>query len=348
MTRAIVVSSSGPALSDAPITPEETGEPLGPGEALVDVRYSSLNYKDGLALAGDPGVKRIEPLVPGIDVVGRIVAVGAGAGAGGGASSGGGAGDDGDAGDVLVGRRVVVTGAGLGETRNGGYAWFARVPLDALVALDDAMTDEHAAAIGTAGFTAMLSVLALERNVRPMDGPILVTGSSGGVGSVAIALLAGLGYEVVASTGRTANARALQGLGAAEVIDRVELQEPGKPMQRARWAGAIDSVGGSTLANVLAQTRWGGTVTACGLAQDARLDTTVLPFILRAVSLVGIDSVSAPLELRRRAWARLGTDLDPTLLDGLTTTVGLADAIGLGPEVLAGRIRGRTVVDLSR
>jgi acrylyl-CoA reductase (NADPH) len=194
----------------------------------------------------------------------------------------------------------------------------------------------------------MLSVLALERDVRPDAGPVLVTGASGGVGSVAIALLAHAGYEVVASTGRPENADSLRALGASDVVDRAALQDPGKPMQRARWAGAVDCVGGATLANVLAQTQWGGTVTTCGLAQDARLDTTVLPFILRAVSLVGINSVDAPLELRQRAWDRLATDLDPALLDGVTRTVGLADVVAFGQEVLDGKVHGRVVVDVRR
>lgn len=325
MTRAVVVTPSGPSLQDV-----EIGSP-GPGDALVDVVFSSLNYKDGMALAGDPGVKRTDPLVPGIDVVGTVAALG----------------PDDDSG-LDVGDRIVLNGAGAGETRDGGYAGRALVPTASLVRLPDAIPDHLAAAIGTAGFTAMLSVLALERFVVPGDGPVLVTGSSGGVGSVAIPLLAARGYEVVASTGRPEHADGLRALGASDVVDRAEFQEPGKPVQRPRWAGAVDSVGGATLANLLAQTRWGGAVTACGLVQDSRLDTTVLPFILRGVSLLGINSVDAPIELRRRAWERLATDLDPALLDAVTTTVGLEDVIGLGPEVLAGRVHGRTVVDPAR
>jgi acrylyl-CoA reductase (NADPH) len=325
MTRAVVVTQSGPSLQDV-----EIGSP-GPDEALVDVTFSSLNYKDGMALAGDPGVKRADPLVPGIDVVGTVAAVGAG-----------------DASGLREGDRVVLNGAGAGETRDGGYASQTLVPTASLVRLPDTISDHLAAAIGTAGFTAMLSVLALERFVAPGDGPVLVTGASGGVGSVAIPLLAVRGYEVVASTGRPEHTAALRALGATDVIDRAEFQEPGKPVQRARWAGAVDSVGGATLANLLAQTRWGGAVTACGLVQDSRLDTTVLPFILRGVSLLGINSVDAPATLRRAAWERLATDLDPALLDAVTTTVGLGDVIALGPEVLAGRVHGRTVVDVSR
>lgn len=323
MTRAVLVSrSAAPAVTDVDLP--EPAE----GEALVDVTHSSVNYKDGLALAGNPGVARVDPLVPGIDVVGTVSAVGPGVR------------------DVAIGDRVVLNGAGVGETRHGGWADQAVVPTEPLVVLPDGLPDPFAAAIGTAGFTAMLSVLALERFVDPGDGPVLVTGASGGVGTVAIALLAARGYRVTASTGRTEHEDSLRRLGAAEVVDRAALAEPGKPLQRATWAGAVDSVGGATLANVIASTRWGGAVTACGLAQDSALPTTVMPFILRAVSLLGINSVEAPGALRRQAWARLATDLDPALLAGVTRTVDLAGAIDTGAEVVAGRVHGRTVVDL--
>ncbi|WP_439693315.1 MDR family oxidoreductase [Curtobacterium sp. SP.BCo] len=321
MTRAVLVSSAEPPT----ITEVDLADPA-EGEALVDVRYSSVNYKDGLALARNPGVARVDPLVPGIDVVGVVSALGPGVQ------------------DVAIGDRVVLNGAGLGETRHGGWAAHAVVPSGSLVVLPDGIDDMFAAAIGTAGFTAMLSVLALERFVAPEAGPVLVTGASGGVGTVAIALLAARGYEVTASTGRTANEASLRTLGATHVVDRAALAEPGKPMQRATWAGAVDSVGGATLANVLAGTRWGGAVTACGLAQDSALPTTVLPFILRAVSLLGINSVDAPPALRRRAWERLASDLDPALLAAVTRTVSLEDAMAIGPEVVAGRVHGRTVV----
>lgn len=321
VTRAVLVSSSAaPAVTEVDV-PDPTE-----GEALVDVTYSSVNYKDGLALAGNPGVARLDPLVPGIDVVGTVSALGPGVH------------------DVAIGDRVVLNGAGLGETRHGGWAAHAVVPSGSLVVLPGTVEDAFAAAIGTAGFTAMLSVLALERVVSPDDGPVLVTGASGGVGSVAIALLSARGYEVTASTGRTSNEASLRALGASEVVDRAALSDLGKPMQRATWAGAVDSVGGATLANVLASTRWGGAVTACGLAQDSALPTTVMPFILRAVSLLGINSVDAPLALRQRAWSRLATDLDPALLADVTWTVGLEEAITVGPEVVAGRVHGRTVV----
>lgn len=323
MTRAVLVSRSTPPT----VTQVDLPDPA-EGEVLVDVTCSSVNYKDGLALAGNPGVARIDPLVPGIDVVGTVSALGPGVH------------------DVAIGDRVVCNGAGLGETRYGGWAEHAVVPSGALVVLPDAVEDSFAAAIGTAGFTAMLSVLALERTVSPDDGPVLVTGASGGVGTVAIALLAARGYRVTASTGRTSNEASLRALGAAEVIDRATIAEIGRPLQRATWAGAVDSVGGATLANVLASTRWGGAVTACGLAQDSALPTTVMPFILRAVSLLGINSVEAPLPLRQRAWDRLATDLDRALLADVTRTVDLERAVTVGAEVVAGRVHGRTVVDV--
>jgi len=325
MTRAVLVSRSTPPAITQVDLPDPTER-----EAMVDVTYSSVNYKDGLALAGNPGVARIDPLVPGIDVVGTVSALGPGVH------------------DVAIGDRVVCNGAGLGETRHGGWAEHAVVPSGSLVVLPDTIEDSFAAAIGTAGFTAMLSVLALERTVSPEDGPVLVTGASGGVGTVAIALLAARGYRVTASTGRRANEASLRALGASDVVDRATIAELGKPLQRATWAGAVDSVGGATLANVLAATKWGGAVTACGLAQDSALPTSVMPFILRAVSLLGINSVEAPLPLRQQAWERLATDLDPALLADVTRTVDLEHAIAVGAEVVAGRVHGRTVVDLRR
>jgi acrylyl-CoA reductase (NADPH) len=324
MSRAVLVSrSTAPTITDVDVP--DPGE----GEALVDVTYSSVNYKDGLALAGDPGVARIDPLVPGVDVVGTVAGVGPGVH------------------DVVIGDRVTLNGAGAGEHRHGGWTR-AVVPAASLVVLPDAVSDDFAAAIGTAGFTAALSVLALARFVAPSDGPVLVTGASGGVGSVAIPLLAARGYTVTASTGRLANRASLQALGATDVVDRATLSEPGRPMQKAVWAGAVDSVGGATLANLLASTRWGGAVTACGLAQDVQLPTTVLPFILRGVSLLGINSVDAPAALRRAAWDLLAADLDPRLLARVTRTVGLEDAIALGPDVIAGAVHGRTIVDVAR
>lgn len=333
MTRAIVLPEDGPAaiqeVDDAFLAgaQDHGDEQTNADAVVVDVEWSSVNYKDGMAMRGDPGVARIRPLVPGIDLVGTVAAADA-------------------AGRFSVGDSVVLNGAGIGETRHGGLAERAFVDPASLVELPEDITPRRAAAIGTAGFTAMLSVLRLEQGVRPGEGRILVTGSAGGVGSVAVLLLARLGYDVTASTGRPEQADFLRSLGAAEVIDRAELSEAGKPMQRTRWAGAVDSLGSATLANVLAQTSWGGTVTACGLAQGSDLPTTVLPFILRGVTLAGVNSVDAPLALREQAWARLAADLDLDRLDDLTEEVGLAGALELAEPILEGRVRGRTVVDV--
>jgi acrylyl-CoA reductase (NADPH) len=350
MFRALRVTREG----DAPVRAESTvlaDDDLMPGDVLVDVEYSSLNYKDALALAGRPGVIRSYPLIPGIDLVGTVAAS--------------------ESPLWAPGDRVILNGWGIGESHHGGLAERARVKSEWLVALPGGMDARRAAAIGTAGFTAMLAVLALERAgvtvaeapsvaelveappvaepveaPAPDSSPILVTGAAGGVGSIAIALLAARGNRVTASTGRTAEADYLRALGASEIIDRATLSEAGKPLQTQRWAGAIDSVGGHTLANVLAQTQYGGTVASCGLAQSAELPATVMPFILRAVTLTGINSVFAPRALREEAWGRLATDLDPALLDGITETIGLADAVGRAGDVLAGRVRGRLVVDV--
>lgn len=327
MFRALRVTREG----DAPVQTELaelTDDDLMPGDVLIDVEYSSLNYKDALALAGRPGVIRTYPLIPGIDLVGRVAAS--------------------ETSRWRSGDRVILNGWGIGETHHGGLAERARVRGEWLVALPGGMDAHRAAAIGTAGYTAMLAVLALERAgvAGSDDAPILVTGAAGGVGSVAIALLAARGNRVTASTGRTEEGDYLRRLGASEIIDRATLAEAGKPLQTQRWAGAIDSVGGHTLANVLAQTVYGGTVASCGLAQSAELPTTVMPFILRAVTLAGINSVFAPSGLREEAWGRLATDLDPALLESMTQTIGLADAAGRAEDVLAGRVRGRLVVDV--
>lgn len=306
---------------------------LMPGDVTIAVEFSDLNFKDGLAIAGRPGVARTSPLIPGIDLVGIV--------------------EKSDDPRWRPGDRVVLNGSGIGESHHGGLAERARVNGDALVRVPDQLTSEQAAAIGTAGFTAMLAVLALERNgVDPQEvsdsgSSVLVTGAAGGVGSVAVALLAKLGYPVTASTGRVEEqGDYLRDLGATTVIDRSELDAPGRPLQSQRWAGAVDSVGSQTLATVLAQTRYGGTVTACGLAQGPDLPATVMPFILRAVSLVGINSVEAPAALRETAWRRLAVDLDEEALAAMTRFIPLAEAIPAADDILAGRLRGRTVVDV--
>jgi acrylyl-CoA reductase (NADPH) len=304
---------------------ELTDDDLAPGDVTIDVEYSSLNFKDALALAGKPGVIRSYPLIPGIDLVGTV------------ASS--------EDPRWNPGNAVVLNGWGIGEEHDGGLAERARVSGDWLVALPAGLDPKRAAAIGTAGFTAMLAVLALER-AGVIAGDILVTGAAGGVGSMAISLLSAAGYRVVASTGRPEEADYLRDLGASDIIDRATLSEPGKPLQSQRWAGAIDSVGGTSLANVLAQTSYGGTVASCGLAQSGELPATVMPFILRAVTLTGINSVFAPRAIREEAWRRLATDLQPRLLDEMTSTIGLADAVGRASDLLAGRVRGRLVVDV--
>ena len=308
--------SSGPAAAEDGVT--------------IDVEYSSLNFKDGLAVAGRPGVTRAYPIVAGIDLVGIVSAS--------------------TDSRWAVGEQVLLNGAGLSETRHGGYAERAIVDGRSLVRVPDGITARQAAAVGTAGFTAMLSVLALERHgLVPGAGEVLVTGSSGGVGSVAIALLARLGHTVVAASGRAAeNESYLRELGAASVIDRSEFAEPGKPLQSQRWAGAVDSVGGVPLANVLAQLAYGAAATSCGLAASADLPTTVMPFILRGVALLGINSVDAPVELRQQAWQRLSRDLDLDLLDGMTEEIGLGEVQDAADRILAGETRGRTVVDVRR
>jgi acrylyl-CoA reductase (NADPH) len=308
---------------------ELTDSDLIAGDTLVSVQFSSINYKDGLALCGRPGVVRTWPLVPGIDLVGTV--------------------ESSDLPDWAPGDVVVLNGAGLGESANGGLAQRARVNGSSLVRVPDALGPLRAAAIGTAGFTAMLSVLAVERRgIDPGDGPVLVTGAAGGVGSVAVAILAGLGFTVVASSGRAdSEGEYLTRLGAAEIIDRAALSEPGRPMQSERYAAVVDAVGSHTLVNAIAQLRYGGVATACGLAQGADLPATVLPFILRGVSLIGINSVDAPLALRQEAWSRLERDLDVDLLDAMTEVVPLAAAVERAENILSGGVRGRTVVDVN-
>jgi len=302
---------------------DEAGLPE--GDVRAAIAHSTLNYKDGLAITNRSPVVRTWPMVAGIDGAGTVL--------------------ESSHPEWKPGDRFVHNGWGLGETRWGCLAERASLKGDWLVKLPAAFSTRQAMAIGTAGYTAMLSVLALERHgLRAGDGAVLVTGATGGVGSVAVALLARLGHRVVASSGKADQTAYLQQLGAAEVIDRAELAAPGKPLQKERWSAAIDAVGSQTLANVLAQTRYGGIVAACGLAQGHDLPGTVMPFILRGVTLVGIDSVMAPIELRRTAWERLARDLEPRALELMTEEVPLEGAIARAEALMAGRVRGRIVV----
>lgn len=300
----------------------------GDAPITVDVMYSGINYKDGLAIAGKPGVARTSPLIPGIDLVGRV--------------------SRSDDPRFTPGEAVVLTGGGIGESAHGGLATRARVSGDYLVALPEGMSARQAAAVGTAGFTAMLSILALEREgIRPEQGPVIVTGASGGVGSVAIAVLSRLGYEVVAATGRgESEADYLHALGAREILDRRELTGPGAVLQERRWAAGVDTAGSNTLVNLLAQTRDEGVVTACGLAQGPDLPGSVMPFILRGVTLVGINSVTASRDLRQRTWKRLAEDLSSELLEKMTSEISLEHVPARAEEILQGQVRGRTVVSL--
>lgn len=299
------------------------------GDVTVNVQYSTLNYKDGLAITGKGPVVRKFPLVPGIDLVGTVES-----------SSHEG---------IAVGDAVVLNGWGVGEGHWGGLAQKAKLKGEWLVPLPAAFTPKQAMAIGTAGYTAMLCVLALERHgVTPDKGEILVTGANGGVGSVAVALLAKLGYTVVASTGRPQEADYLKSLGAAEIIDRAQFSAAGRPLAKERWAGAVDTVGSHTLANVCVSTRYRGVVTACGLAQGMDFPATVAPFILRGVTLAGVDSVMCPRVDRLEAWARLARDLDVSKLDLITHEIALSDAIPAASDLLDGKIRGRVVVDVNR
>lgn len=299
------------------------------GDVLVRIDHSTLNYKDALAITGAAPIVRSFPMVPGIDLAGTV--------------------EFSDRIDFSAGDKVVLTGWGIGETHWGGLAQKAQVKGDWLVPLPDAFTTSQAMAVGTAGFTAMLAVLALEdHGVTPDSGEVLVTGAAGGVGSIAVCLLSKLGYRVVASTGRAAEAGYLKSLGAGEVIGRDALDGPVRPLAKERWAGVVDSVGGTVLAHALAQTRYAGTVAACGLAQSMDLATSVAPFILRGVTLTGIASVFCPRERRLLAWKRLAADLEVEKLDALTSTIPLSDVVRTAPLFLEGRVRGRIVVDVNR
>jgi acrylyl-CoA reductase (NADPH) len=297
------------------------------GDVTVAVEYSTLNYKDGLAVTGKAPVVRRFPMIAGIDFAGTV--------------------EQSSHPQWKPGDKVVCTGWGMGETHLGAYAEKARVKGDWLVRLPQGISTRDAMAIGTAGFTAMLSVMALEKHgLTPSHGPIVVTGAAGGVGSVATALLSKLGYHVIASTGRTSETDYLKGLGAAEIIDRNELSGPAKPLAKERWAGGVDSVGSTALANLLSMTKYGGAITACGLAAGMDLPSSVAPFILRGVCLLGIDSVMCPIELRKTAWARLASDLDHGKLAEITHEIGLDQVIDAGAKILAGQVRGRIVVKI--
>ena len=297
------------------------------GDVLVQIEYSTLNYKDGLAITNKSPVVRQWPMVAGIDGAGIVLESSHPAWA--------------------PGDRIVHNGWGVGETRWGCLAERARLSGDWLVAVPAALSTRQAMAIGTAGYTAMLCVLALERHgLKAGDGEVLVTGATGGVGSVAVALLSKLGHRVTAATGKLDETSYLTRLGASTVIDRAELNAAGKPLQKERWSAVIDAVGSHTLVNALAQTRYGGVVAACGLAQGHDLPATVMPFILRGVTLAGVDSVMAPIELRREAWRRLAIDLDPLKLDAITVEVNLDAAIEAAQALMQGKVRGRVVVKI--
>lgn len=314
---------TGPNLAFADFDESELME----GDVTVRVTHSTVNYKDGLALTGRAPVVRRWPMIPGIDFAGRV--------------------ETSEHPDFKPGDLVVLNGWGTGETHLGAYAQKSRVKGDWLVPLPAGLDSDQAMAIGTAGYTAMLCVLALEKHgLKPADGPVVVTGAAGGVGSVAVALLARAGWHVVASTGRAEEAEYLKGLGAAEIIDRAELSAPGRPLGKERWIAGVDAVGSHTLANVLSMTRYGGAVAACGLAQGMDLPASVAPFILRGVALLGIDSVMCPKPRRLEAWARLATDLDREKLALMTTRIPLSDVIETGRAIVDGKIRGRVVVEI--
>lgn len=325
--KALVVSrdeeTKEQSVAEATLTPADLME----GDVDIRVEYSTVNYKDGLAITGKLPVVRRFPMIPGIDFAGTVEAS--------------------THADFKAGDKVVLNGWGVGETHLGAYSQMARVSGDWLIPLPDGFTGAEAMAIGTAGFTAMLAVMALERQgVIAGSGPIVVTGAAGGVGSVAVSLLSRLGHEVIAVTGRAHEHDYLRSLGASDILDRAELSAPPKLLGKERWAGAIDVVGGNTLANVLAMTRRGGAVAACGNAGGMDLPTSVAPFILRGVSLIGIDSVYQPKPRRIEAWSRLARDLDRDKLAAITTTLPFSGLVNAAHDILAGKVRGRLVVEI--
>ncbi|MDO8280933.1 MAG: MDR family oxidoreductase [Burkholderiaceae bacterium] len=326
MFKALLLTKSDDGLTHAALTQlDETQLPE--GEVRVNVAYSTLNYKDALAITGKSPVVRRFPMVPGIDFAGTVA-------------------ESSDA-RFKPGDKVLLNGWGVGEAHWGGLAQQARVKADWLVPMPQGLDARQCMAIGTAGYTAMLCVMALQdRGVTPASGPVLVTGANGGVGTLSIAILSGLGFTVHASTGRLGESEHLKKLGATEIMDRATLSAPGKPLQKERWAAAIDSVGSHTLANVCASLRYGGTVAACGLAQGMDLPASVAPFILRGVTLAGVDSVQAPLARRIAAWGRLARELPAEVLEMNTETIGLQDAPACANRLLAGQVRGRVLVDI--
>ena len=306
---------------------ELTNDDLMDGDVLVEVEATTINYKDGLAITGKAPVIRHWPMVPGIDLSGTVL--------------------ESSSDEFQTGDRVLLNGFGVGETHWGAYAERARLKSDWLIPHPAGFSPKQAMGIGTAGYTAMLCVMALEKHgLEPSSGPIVVTGANGGVGTVAISILSKLGFEVLASTGRPDEADFLKALGASEIIDRNELSEAGRPLGKERWAGGVDAVGSHTLANLLAQTKYGGAVAACGLAQGFDLPATVMPFILRNVALLGVDSVMAPKALRNEAWSRLQSDLDIDKLQSLTTEIGFGDIVDTAKDLINGGVRGRVIVDM--
>lgn len=327
MFRAILLNKNDDGSTRAELTQLDDAQLPAEGDVTVAVEYSTINYKDGLAITGKSPVVRKWPMVPGIDGAGTVIA-----------SSNA---------NWKVGDRFLLNGWGVGEGHMGCLAERAKLKGDWLIPLPHGMTSRTAMAIGTAGYTAMLCAMALAENgVKPEHGEVLVTGASGGVGSVAVAILAARGYRVVASTGKTAEADYLKSLGATDVMDRAELSAPGKPLQKERWAGVVDSVGSHTLANAVAQVRYGGTVAACGLAQGMDFPASVAPFILRGVKLIGVDSVMAPIDRRIAAWSNLASEIKPDTLEKITQQISLADTLAWAPKILAGEVRGRLVVDV--
>jgi len=328
MFNAILLNKNDDGSTAAQLSQMDDAQLPADGDVTVAVDYSTINYKDGLAITGRAPVVRKWPMVPGIDGAGQVL--------------------ESSHPDWKAGDAFILNGWGVGETHMGCLAQRARLKGDWLIRRPDGMSARTAMAIGTAGYTAMLSALALQEQGADKDsGEILVTGASGGVGSVAIAILSGWGYRVVASTGKLDEAEYLKSLGAAEVLDRAALSAPGKPLQKERWAGVVDSVGSHTLVNAIAQVRYGGVVTACGLAQGLDFPASVAPFILRGVRLIGIDSVMAPRERRVAAWSRLASDLDTAKLDAITREITLAEALTQAPEIIAGKVRGRLVVNVN-